>query len=200
MNRTIRWIPDARLPSLLASLVLIALTACDATNVPEAAPVAEPLAAGALRFEPDAPKAGDSIAVAHRPDQRFQDGAALRLRARWRGPDDEAYNEGLGANDVAELVAGDDGIYRARFRLPDGAVFGAFAVENRAADRVDSNDGAFWTLLLHDADGRHGPHWTNGRTTPWAGMRATCWLRRAQWSRTFRTTRVRGPRCGSLTA
>jgi hypothetical protein len=111
--------------------------------------------AGVLRFSPDAPAPAATIAVEYRAEADALAAAPeLVLRARLRTPRDGAYQRGIRHHTVATLARGADGVHRAAFRLPEGVVFGVFAVEDPAATVVDANDGAFWELLVHGADGR----------------------------------------------
>jgi tetratricopeptide (TPR) repeat protein len=106
-----------------------------------------------LIFEPAAPMSGGAIHV------EYQASAApapdrLVLRARFRTPDDAAYNTGIEHVTVGELRRDRGHLFRGSFRLPESVVFGVFAVEHPTADWTDTNAGRFWELLVHGRDGR----------------------------------------------
>lgn len=107
-----------------------------------------------LMFSPAAPRQGDVVRVVYRSGSLLSGEASLRLRARFLRHDDLPA-PGIGRQaEVAELVRGTDGRFEGTFRLPDSAVYGAFAVEDRDGGRVDSNERKLWELLVHGSDGR----------------------------------------------
>jgi peroxiredoxin len=119
-----------------------------------AAPSALDAQTGALAFTPERPRAGEAIEVSYRPAANLAGEGTLRLRARVRNPEHDSYNTGMGSVEVARLDVGADGVARGAFRLPDEAVYAAFAVETPDATRTDSREGRFWEILVHGDDGR----------------------------------------------
>jgi thiol-disulfide isomerase/thioredoxin len=107
-----------------------------------------------LVFSPAAPRLGATVQVAYRGGALLAGEERLRLRARYLAHDGLPVN-GLGRQAVvAELVRGRDGVFRGAFQLPDSVVYAAFAVEDGAGARVDSNGRKLWELLAHGPDGR----------------------------------------------
>lgn len=111
-------------------------------------------ASGELRFDPSAPRAGDLIHVEYRAPTQMSEDAVLALRGRYRGRLDRAYAYGTRQVQVAMMRRDPDGLYRATFRLPDSALYGAFAIEDTAGSRVDSRQSRLWELLVHDSTGQ----------------------------------------------
>lgn len=109
---------------------------------------------GTLAFTPERPTAGEHIKVSYRPAANLAGEGAFRLRARIRTPAHGSYDTGMGSREVARLDVGADGVARGTFRLPQEAVYAAFAVETPGASRTDSREGRFWELLVHDDHGR----------------------------------------------
>ena len=107
-----------------------------------------------LRFDPDRPVRGATIAVGYTPEAALASHPTLRLRARLRDRDDESYNGGMTSTVVSTLERDADGEYRGEFTLPDSIVFAAFAVEAPDGTLVDANDRRLWELLVHGDDGR----------------------------------------------
>lgn len=101
-----------------------------------------------LRIQPAAPRAGDTLALEYTGDQLFADRSSLRLRARLYAAHDDR-----GA--LAESALYRDGdVFRGRLPLPDSTVFAVLAVEDAAGERLDSNLGNLWPVLVYGADGR----------------------------------------------
>ena len=107
-----------------------------------------------LTLRPENPAAGGTVAVVYRAAPELAGERELRLRARLREPGSRKQNAELGSREAAVLTRGRDGSFRGAFRLPEGIVFAALAVENREANRVDSRQGRFWEVLAHDSAGR----------------------------------------------
>ncbi|HEX7118017.1 MAG TPA: zf-HC2 domain-containing protein [Longimicrobiales bacterium] len=102
-----------------------------------------------LDFEPARPRAGQTIRVRYESGALLRSEPALVLRGRLR-----YRNGGAEILEVGRLTRGSDGTFHGSFSLPDSAVYGAFAVEDTAASRVDSNSRRLWELVVHDRDGR----------------------------------------------
>lgn len=107
-----------------------------------------------LVFSPAAPRPGETVQVSYRPGSLLSGEDRLRLRARYLRRDDLPM-PGVGRQAAAaELARGRDGVFRGALRLPEGVVYGAFAVEDRGGERVDANGRKTWELLAHGPDGR----------------------------------------------
>lgn len=147
----------------MSILLIAAQAACGVTEQPsppapagsEARGGAElTLQPGTLGFVPDQPSAGEGVEVVYRAAGVLGQEPVLRLRARVRTAEDESYNAGMGSRTVALLHREPDGSHRGQLTLPERAVYAAFAVEDTTAAYVDSREGRFWELLVHDHDGR----------------------------------------------
>ena len=137
-----------------AILILCGLAACDGSDLSSRQAESTSLAAGSLQLVPEKPRVGDSVQVRYRPIAALENEGRLVLRARFRTPQDPAYNKTTGSRRAAELVPGAAGVFTGRFELPPGVVFAAFAVENPSADRIDTHGGEFPELVVHDGQGR----------------------------------------------
>jgi len=112
------------------------------------------MSAGDLRFSPAAPTRGATIDVTYVPGELLARHERLHLRARWRTALDLPGPQFVRQTTAAVLERDARGIFHARFRIPDSAVYGAFAVETPDAGRVDANIRRRWELLVHERDGR----------------------------------------------
>jgi len=107
-----------------------------------------------LRFIPEAPRAGDVVRVEYRPGSLLRGEERLILRTRFRTGDDPTHwDYSVPHIPVTELVLDRQGVYTGEFKLPEGVVYATFAVEDRAAQRVDHNAFRLWELLVYEADG-----------------------------------------------
>ena len=138
--------PAVRRRSRLVWLGAAAILAAVALRVVLAPPALES-EASTLDFVPANPVPGDTVEVVYHPTPRLDGRAWLRLRARFRRAGDPQRMGQTHQQDVTTLVRGDDGLYRARFQLPPGVAYGVFAVEDSAADVVDSHGREGWDLL-----------------------------------------------------
>jgi predicted anti-sigma-YlaC factor YlaD len=109
---------------------------------------------GELRFSPTQPRAGARVAVEYRSAADLSAEKTLLLRARYRTTLDEGYNWSMKQYVAATLVRDGRGVFRGMVQLPDSVVYAAFAVEDTAGRRVDSNGRKLWELLIHDEHGR----------------------------------------------
>lgn len=128
---------------------------------------------GDLTFVPASPRAGDSVQVAFRAPQSLAGERRLVLRGRFRDEWSAAYNDGTRQQSVATLERGRDGVFRGAFRLPAAATFGAFAVEDTGARRVDNNGRRLWELLISDSTGQPLPEALKQREYDLMGRNAT---------------------------
>jgi thiol-disulfide isomerase/thioredoxin len=148
-------------------LYSLALVACS-NALAQSAPVER------LRFVPDAPRPGNSIAVSYRPAKPTT-GDALALRARIRTIHGNPYSEppnteGTTVVTVATLHRASNGTYTGSFIFPDSALFMSLAVESTGASWVDSNQGRYWELMAHEPDGRPVLAALRQRTMEWMGL------------------------------
>lgn len=103
--------------------------------------------AGELRFSPVLPKPGQAVAVEYHPIALLAAEPELRLRARFRTPASGPYDMRVSTIEVGRLARQRDGRFVATITIPDSVVFGVFAVEDTAGERIDDNDGRAWELL-----------------------------------------------------
>jgi peroxiredoxin len=82
----------------------------------------------------------------------FQGERILRLRARFRTVEDEEYNDG-NRQIIAGVLGRQGDSFTGKFVVANGAVFGAFAVEDSHGKRVDSNGERLWTQLAQTGAG-----------------------------------------------
>ncbi|HEX6938775.1 MAG TPA: zf-HC2 domain-containing protein [Longimicrobiales bacterium] len=102
-----------------------------------------------LDFEPERPRAGTTVRVRYESGALLRSESTLVLRGRIR------YRNGNAEIvEAARLARGSDGAFHGTLTLPDSAAYAAFAVEDTAASRVDSNSRRLWELVVHDRDGR----------------------------------------------
>lgn len=136
----------------IAASVLVALAALWATH-----PTREAQAGwvvGSLELSPARPRRGDSVHARYRAPAMLADARELMLRARFRTPSDEPYNDGKGQRLATVLHRAGDGTFQGAFVLPDSVVYAALAVEDADARYVDDHGGRPWELFLHDDRGR----------------------------------------------
>lgn len=102
-----------------------------------------------LEFSPERPRAGATVQVRYAAGSLLDSEPTLVLRGRLRFADGSHR-----VTEVATLTRGADGVFHGVVSLPDSVVYGAFAVEDSDASRVDSNNSRLWELLVHGEDGR----------------------------------------------
>lgn len=108
---------------------------------------------GTLSLTPAHPAPGAWISVQYEPPQALAGNKTLVLRARFRTERDEGYEWTTRQVVAATLTREGKGRFEGRFKLPDHAVYAAFAVEAPDGHYVDSNDHRLWELLT-SKDGR----------------------------------------------
>lgn len=102
-----------------------------------------------LEFSPERPRAGATVQVRYAAGSLLDSEPTLVLRGRLRFADGSHR-----VTEVATLTRGADGVFHGVVSLPDSVVYGAFAVEDSDASRVDSNNSRLWELLVHGEDGK----------------------------------------------
>lgn len=102
-----------------------------------------------LEFRPRRVNAGTTVQVRYAPGALLASEPTLTLRGRLRFA-----NGNHQITELGTLTRGADGVFHGAVSLPDTVVYAAFAVEDAAASRIDSNNRRLWELLVHGADGR----------------------------------------------
>lgn len=138
------------LRSAVAAVVVIAVAM---TLLSPASQLSAGARRGELRLQPATPKNGDTVTAFYRPAGELAKERRLVLRARYRTPSGDWYNDGAPVRQIGTLERGTDGTFKHTFVLPDSVVFAALAVEDESATHVDDNDGRAWELLVH-VDGK----------------------------------------------
>ena len=108
--------------------------------------------AAVLVFTPEAPSPGSTVTVAYHPAEALAGEPELVLRGHFRI--ESGSNSVLGARNerIATLTPAGGGSYTASFRLPERASYGTFVVEDIAGERLDTNGGKHFDLLIHGKD------------------------------------------------
>ena len=109
---------------------------------------------GTLSLTPEHPAPGAWVSVRYEPPQALVGSKSLVLRARFRTDRDQGYQWTTRVVVATTLVPAGHGRFEGRFKLPDVAVYAAFAVEAPDGHFVDSNDHRLWDLLVSGPDGR----------------------------------------------
>jgi hypothetical protein len=109
---------------------------------------------GTLSLTPGHPTPGAWISVEYQPPQALAGSKSLILRARFRTDRDEGYEWTTRQVVAATLRPTGKDRFEGRFKLPDNAVYAAFAVEAPDGHYVDSNDHRLWEVLICTSDGR----------------------------------------------
>jgi len=108
--------------------------------------------ASVLEFTPARPSAGAEVTVTYHASGQLASEAALRLRVQYREPGDRG-ERAVRPIAAVPLLHRSGRTYEAHVRLPEGAVYAAFAVEDEAGAVVDLGGTMGWELLVH-AGGR----------------------------------------------
>ena len=105
-----------------------------------------------LVFTPEAPPPGSTVTVTYHPAEALAGEPELILRGHFRVANGS--DSGLGARNVriATLTSAGGGSFAASFRLPELASHGVFVVEDIAGERLDTNGGKHFDLLVHGED------------------------------------------------
>ena len=108
-----------------------------------------------LRFSPETPVAGSEVTVSYSPVAALADESELVLRGTYRTSGDKPWlvlgDERLLT--IPNMQPGSGGTFTTRFTLPESAVYAAFVVEDAAGERLDTNGGSLFDLLVREADG-----------------------------------------------
>lgn len=101
-----------------------------------------------LRFSPESPSAGSEINVSYVASSVLANESELVLRGTYRTAAGE-----IALLTIPNMQRGSGGAFSTWFTLPEVAVYAAFVVEDAAAERLDTNGGDLFDLLVHDAHG-----------------------------------------------
>ena len=101
-----------------------------------------------LRFSLESPVVGSKITVTYPPLGALADESELALRATYRTSGDE-----VRLFTIPNMRRRSGNTFSARFTLPEVAVYAAFVVEDTTGQRLDTNRGKLFDLLVHDPDG-----------------------------------------------
>ncbi|MCY4572032.1 MAG: hypothetical protein OXF01_04455, partial [Gemmatimonadetes bacterium] len=101
-----------------------------------------------LRFSPETPVAGSEVTVRYSPVAALADESELVLRGTYRTTADDKR-----LLTIPSMRRGSGGTFTTRFTLPESAVYAAFVVEDAAGERLDTNGGSLFDLLVREADG-----------------------------------------------
>jgi thiol-disulfide isomerase/thioredoxin/tetratricopeptide (TPR) repeat protein len=108
---------------------------------------------GVLTFVPALPKPGARVTATYTPMSGFIAEQALLLRGHYRVADADKIG-GIRNVVIATLRRTARGVFTASFVFPDSAVYGRFAVEDSAGERVDANAGMLWELVARGPAGQ----------------------------------------------
>ena len=101
-----------------------------------------------VRFSPESPSAGSEINVSYVASSGLADESELVLRGTYRTAAGE-----IELLTIPSMQLGSGGAFSTRFTLPEAAVYAAFVVEDAAGQRLDTDGGNLFDLLVHGADG-----------------------------------------------
>ena len=107
-----------------------------------------------LIFTPEAPPPGSTVTVTYRPLDALAGEPELVLRGHFQIG--STVNHGLEPRNerVATLTPGDGGSFAGSFMAPDLAAYGTFVVEDMAGERLDTNGGMRFDVLIHSEQDR----------------------------------------------
>ena len=108
-----------------------------------------------LRFSSETPVAGSEVTVRYSPVAALAVESELVLRGTYRTAEDKPR---LVPGDerlliISSMRHGSGGTFTTRFTLPESAVYATFVVEDAAGERLDTNGGSLFDLLVREADG-----------------------------------------------
>ena len=105
-----------------------------------------------LVFTPEAPPPGSTVTVTYHPVEALAGEPELILRGHFSVAN--GFDLGLAPRNerIATLTPGGAGSFTGSFGLPDQASYGAFVVEDIPGERLDTNGGKHFDLLVHGED------------------------------------------------
>ena len=117
------------------------------------APLQDPtLPATNLVFTPEAPPPGSTVTVTYHPLGALAGEPELVLRGRFEILRRFDFGHEPRNERVATLTPGGGGAFTGSFTAPDSAAYGIFVVEDMTAERLDTNGGMHFDLLVYDQD------------------------------------------------
>ncbi len=100
--------------------------------------------------------AGAGVSVVYAPTMALADEDSVVVRARFRAAGDRRYDSTLPVAQAGILRRDEDGRFLGGLAIPESAVYGLFAVESVDAQRIDTNFGALFEVLVENPHGaRH---------------------------------------------
>ena len=105
-----------------------------------------------LVFTPESPPPGSTVTVTYHPAETLAGEPELIPRGHFRIANGTASGLGVRNERIATLTPGNGGSFGGSFRLPDLASHGVFVVEDIAGERLDTNGGRHFDLLVHGED------------------------------------------------
>ena len=107
-----------------------------------------------LIFTPEAPPPGSTVTVTYRPLDALAGEPELVLRGHFQIVSTVDYSLDPRNQRVATLMPGDGGSFAGSFMAPDLAAYGTFVVEDMAGERLDTNGGMRFDVLIHSEQDR----------------------------------------------
>lgn len=147
--------PDNKTVIALPALTLTALLTLALPSEPAhaLAPPQDPTPAAAnLAFAPEAPSPGSTVTVTYHPLDALAGEPVLVLRGRFEVPRRIDLGHEPRNERVATLTPGDGGSFTGSFPAPNSAAYGIFVVEDVAGERLDTNGGMHFELVIHGED------------------------------------------------
>ncbi|MDE2679139.1 MAG: TlpA disulfide reductase family protein [Gemmatimonadota bacterium] len=141
----------------MATLIAIAALCLSGTALPQTALAltsAQDRAAPPthLVFAPETPAPGSTVIVTYHPVDDLAGEPRLVLRGHFRIAGAIVWGRPPPNRQVATLMPGDGGSFTGSFRVPEAAAYAAFVVEDLAGERLDTNGGRQFELLVHGGD------------------------------------------------
>lgn len=148
-NKTVFALPAMTLTTLITLLTLVRPSDPAHALAPPQDP-APP--ATNLTFTPEAPAPGTTVAVTYQPLDALSGEPELVLRGHFEIPRRFDYGHEPRSERVATLTPGDGGSFIGSFTAPNSAAYGIFVVEDMAGERLDTNGGMHFGLVVHGED------------------------------------------------
>lgn len=105
-----------------------------------------------LVFTPEAPPPGTTVTVTYHPLDALAGEPELVLRGHFQIPRRFGLGHEPRNGRVATLTPGEGGSFTGLFLAPESASYGIFVVEDMAGERLDTNGGMHFELLVYGQD------------------------------------------------